>query len=91
MPGLGVIPSPERRDRGQPGHKATGEGGEEPCYGPGKNVKGRKRHLMVDTEDLVMRAKVYAASVFDRYGTETVLHERAEGPFPPLSPPPCAL
>lgn len=29
-------------------------------------VKGRKRHLLVDTQELVLNAKVHAASVFDR-------------------------
>jgi putative transposase len=45
--------------------KTTGVGSEERGYDPSKKVKGRKRHLLVDTEGLVMRAKVHAASVFD--------------------------
>jgi putative transposase len=45
--------------------KTTGVGGEQRGYDAGKKVKGRKRHLLVDTEALVMRAKVHAASVFD--------------------------
>jgi putative transposase len=45
--------------------KTTGVGGEQRGYDAGKKVKGRKRHLLVDTEGLVMRAKVHAASVFD--------------------------
>jgi hypothetical protein len=43
-------------------------GGEGRGYDPGKKVKGRKRHLLVAPEGLVMRAKVHAASVFDRDG-----------------------
>jgi putative transposase len=46
--------------------KTTGVGGEQRGYDAGKKVKGRKRHLLVDTEGLVnVRAKVHAASVFD--------------------------
>ena len=46
--------------------KTTGVGGEQRGYDPGKKVKGRKRHVLVDTQGLVMKAKVHAASVFDR-------------------------
>ncbi len=45
--------------------KTTGIGGEERGYDPGKKVKGRKRHLLVDTQGLVLKAKVHAANVFD--------------------------
>src|SRR5215217_7190923 len=38
--------------------KTTGVGGEERGYDGGKKVKGRKRHLLVDTEGLVLKAKV---------------------------------
>ncbi len=48
--------------------KTTGVGGEERGYDPGKKIGGRKRHLLVDTEGLVMRAKVHSAGVFDRDG-----------------------
>lgn len=42
-------------------------GGKEQGYDPGKKkVKERKRHLLADTEGLVMKAKVHAANVFDR-------------------------
>ena len=43
--------------------KTTGVGGEERGYDGGKQVKGRKRHLLVDTQGLVLKAKVHAASV----------------------------
>src|SRR5829696_1862058 len=36
--------------------KSTGVGGEERGYDGGKKVKGRKRHLLVDTEGFVLRA-----------------------------------
>ncbi len=39
--------------------KSTGVGGEGRGYDGGKKVKGRKRHLLVDTEGLVLEAKVH--------------------------------
>ncbi len=41
--------------------KSTGVGGAERGYDGGKKVKGRKRHLLVDTEGLVLKAKVHSA------------------------------
>ena len=38
--------------------KTTGVGGEERGYDGGKKVKGTKRHLLVDTEGFVLKAKV---------------------------------
>ena len=47
---------------GQPGEvKTTGVGGAQRGYDGGKKVKGRKRHLLVDTEGLVLKAKVHTA------------------------------
>lgn len=39
--------------------KTTGVGGEGRGFDPGKRIKGRKRHLLVDTEGLVIKAKVH--------------------------------
>jgi hypothetical protein len=36
--------------------KTTGVGGEARGYDGGKKVRGRKRHLFVDTEGLVLKA-----------------------------------
>jgi len=36
----------------------TGVGGEQRGYDGGKKVRGRKRHLLVDTKGLVLKAKV---------------------------------
>ena len=36
-------------------------------------MKGRKRHLPLDTEGLVMGAKVHLASVFDRDGIKLLM------------------
>jgi putative transposase len=47
-------------------------------------VKGRKRHLLVDTEGFVLKAKVHSAKVMDYEGIKALL-DRAKGLFPRLS------
>lgn len=42
-------------------------------YDANKKVKGRKRHLLVDTLGLVLKAKVTAANVADRDGARALL------------------
>jgi putative transposase len=64
--------------------KTTGVGGEERGYDGGKKVKGRKRHLLVDTEGFVLKAKVHSAKVMDYEGIKLLL-ERAEQQFWRLS------
>lgn len=49
------------------------QGGEAIGYDAGKRVRGRKRHLLVDTCGLVLRAVVHSASVQDRAGAKLVL------------------
>jgi transposase len=51
----------------------SAEGGEDIGYDAGKRVRGRKRHLLVDTNGLVLRAVVHSASVQDRAGAKRVL------------------
>jgi putative transposase len=53
--------------------KTTGVGVEERGYDGGKKVKGRKRHLLVDTEGLVLKAKVHSAKVPDQDGLKLLL------------------
>jgi putative transposase len=53
--------------------KTTGVGGEERGYDGGKKVKGRKRHLLVDTQGLVLKAKVHSAKIQDREGIKVLL------------------
>jgi putative transposase len=65
--------------------KTTGVGGEQRGYDGAKKVKGRKRHLLVDTEGLVLRAKVHSAKVMDYEGIKALL-DHAKGGFPRLSP-----
>ena len=48
--------------------KTTGVGGEARGYDGAKKVRGRKRHLLVDTEGLVLKAKVHSAKVPDQDG-----------------------
>ena len=63
--------------------KTTGVGGEQRGYDGGKKVKGRKRHLLVDTQGLVLKAKVHSAKVQDREGIKVLL-DLAPGHLPRL-------
>jgi len=63
--------------------KSTGVGGER-GYDSGKKVKGRKRHLLVDTQGLVLKAKVHPANVMDRDGIKPLM-ERVREHFRRLS------
>src|ERR671915_2292077 len=58
--------------------KSTGVGGEERGYDGGKKVKGRKRHLLVDTEGFVLKAKVHSAKVIDYEGIKALLEQAGE-------------
>lgn len=51
----------------------SAEGGEEIGYDAGKRVRGRKRHLLVDTNGLVLKTVVHSASIQDRHGAKRVL------------------
>jgi putative transposase len=64
--------------------KTTGVGGKQRGYDGGKKVKGRKRHLLVDTEGFVLKARVHSAKVMDYEGVKTLL-EGADEAFPRLS------
>ena len=52
--------------------RSSPQGGEH-GYDAGKKVKGRKRHLVVDTLGLVLAVSVTAASVQDRDGAHPVI------------------
>jgi putative transposase len=43
--------------------KTTGVGGDQRGYDGAKKVKGRKRHLLVDTQGLVLKAEIHSANV----------------------------
>jgi putative transposase len=64
--------------------KTTGVGREERGYDGGKKVRGRKRHLLVDTEGFVLKVKVHSAKVMDYEGIKALLR-RAGEKFPRLS------
>src|ERR687890_1448954 len=53
--------------------RTTGVGGNERGFDPAKKVEGRKRHLLVDTEGLVLKAKVHSAKVPDQDGIKLLL------------------
>ena len=64
--------------------KTTGVGGEGRGYDGAKKVKGRKRHLLVDTQGLVLKAKIHSANIQDRDGIKLLL-ERATTSLPRLT------
>jgi transposase len=59
-------------------------GGEQRGFDGGKKVRGRKRHLLVDTEGLVVEARVHSAKVPDQDGIKRLL-EPARSRLPRLS------
>jgi putative transposase len=64
--------------------KTTEVGGEERGYDGAKKIKGRKRHLLVDTQGLVLKAKVHGVGITDRDRIKPLL-EHAKDRFPRLS------
>jgi putative transposase len=64
--------------------KTTEVGGDERGYDAGKKIKGRKRHLLVDTMGLVLLVVVHGANVPDRDGAKLLL-EKAKSRFPRLT------
>ncbi len=70
---LGRGPQPSARIVDRQSVKTTGVGGEVRGFDPSKKVKGRKRHLLVHTQGLVVKVKVHSASVFDRDGIRPLM------------------
>jgi putative transposase len=65
--------------------KTTGVGGER-GYDGAKKLKGRKRHLLVDTQGFVLKCEVHAASIMDRDGVALLLSpQETRQHFPQLS------
>jgi putative transposase len=59
--------------------KTTGVGGEQRGYDGNKKVRGPKRHLLVDTEGLVLKAKVHSAKVPEQDGLRLLLESARSG------------
>ena len=62
--------------------KTTGVGGKERGYDGAKKVKGRKHHLLEDTQGLVLEARVHGAEVQDREGIKLLLDIAARDRLP---------
>jgi putative transposase len=65
--------------------KTTGVGGEQRGYDAAKKVKGRKRHLLVDTQGLVLEVRVHSAEIQDREGIKLLLEPSSPDRLPRLS------
>ena len=64
--------------------KTTGVGAEARGYDGGKKVRGRKRHILVDTEGFILKIRVHSAKVPDQDGLRLLL-ESARARLPGLS------
>ena len=81
---LGRAPEPSAGIVDSQSAKTTGVGGEQRGFDGGKKVRGRKRHILVDTEGLVVEVRVHSAKVPDQDGIKRLL-EPARDRLPRLS------
>jgi putative transposase len=70
---LGRDPNPSAAIVDSQSVRTTGVGGKERGFDPAKKVEGRKRHLLVDTEGLVLKVNVHSAHVPDQDGLRVLL------------------
>src|SRR5215204_4415319 len=80
---LGREPEPSAGIVDSQSAETTGVGGEQRGFDGGKKVRGRKRHILVDTEGLVVEARVHSAKVPDQVGIRRLL-EPAKNRLPRL-------
>ena len=80
---LGRDPQPSAGIIDSQSIKTTGVGGVR-GYDGGKQVKGRKRPLLVDTESLVLTVSVHPANIMDRDGVKLLLADPVPTQFPRL-------
>jgi putative transposase len=81
---LGRNPQPSAGIADSQSAKTTGVGGEARGYDGVKKVRGRKRHILVDTEGFVLKVRVHSAKVPDQDGLRLLL-ESARSRLPRLS------